>query len=185
MIDNDDEVELELDADPTEEEELLFSAYPGPRVFTLANEALTTFTGFLLQETDDSFLVGIAAKVIEMDGGKFEVLPFGEAPYFRLLKSATMSVMYLFGDLEKPYLEYLNTKGRQIYPELNEYMEDIDPTVYAPEPVVVNLEGDAIGLGSEESKDSKVIGMSDEELKNYLTKKFENGELVGVNRKKQ
>lgn len=161
-----DEFEDE-DFDPdniTEEDALLFGLGVSARLFTLNNEANTTLLGILLEETDDSFLVGIPSRLVK-SGEEHFIQPFAPVPYFRLLKNSVMSVMYPFGIFTEKFNEYVKTEGVELYPPLADIMtldaeeEQVEET---PEP-------------PQEQNEVQVFGMSDDELKEYLAKRLKEG----------
>jgi hypothetical protein len=186
----DDEIDEEF---LTPENILLYSTIPGPRIFTLtgSHEAIL---GLLLEESDDSFLVGMPARMIlplddkgqaNPDGVK-TIIPYVPLPYFRLMKTAIMNVMYMFGEFEDLYMLYVEAKGNELYPELGEYY-DPDQTVEIPDVDKTEIKPaeETVGLTQEAEDGNQVQGMSDEQLKEYLTDKYKNGELPGGSRKKQ
>lgn len=66
----------------------------GPRVFVLESAMLQTLMGILISESDDSFLVALPARLVEVDEQKVAV-PFIDAPYVRLQKSSVVMTCYL------------------------------------------------------------------------------------------
>jgi hypothetical protein len=185
----DDEVQEHVavnldDDDVSDEDVLLFSTFTGNRIFVLNNAHMTNIVGLLLEESDDSFLVGLPAKMIENDAG-YQVQPFAPVPYMRLLKSATMTVMYTFGAIEAMYSDYLRTKGREMYPEVAEYIDGGEAEVQSVQSEAIAPDNVEVSLTVEETAENKVQGMTDEELREYLTNKYKNGELASGSRKKQ
>ena len=59
--------ELESLEPLTEEEDLLYSEVIGPRLFMLNNAAASTLLGIIMEETEDSFLVGFPSKMLKVD----------------------------------------------------------------------------------------------------------------------
>lgn len=154
----------------TEEDDLLFSESPGMRVFILSDAGLKTVIGILLEETDDSFLVAMPARLIDVDGNK-EMESVVDVPFFRLLKSNVSILMHGFEPFRKYYNEYLKDRAKDVYPPALDFVEDELP--------LSETRPDLEGPSSEESGNSgsstsgKVVklGMSDEELAEYLSKK--------------
>lgn len=165
----------------TEEASLLYGIDPGPRILVLNNPSTTTLLGVVLEETEDSFLVAIPSRLTEGPKGREDehiISPFVPLPYIRLMKSAVMSVMYPYGEFADKYLEYLAEKGESIYPELSEVMDDIRSQL--SEEDEEDDDGDEIlgmSLNTNSGVEEKAQGMSDKELKEYLTKKYKNGEV--------
>ena len=170
-IDND--FEIEEDNFIPEEDVLLFSATPGPRIFTLNNANSTTMLGVLLEETDDSFLVALPSRLIDIEG-KLKVESFMAVPYIRLLKSAVLSVLFPFGSFKAMFIPYIINKGMEIYPELEDLIEDLKEELESP-------------TQAQHKEQSEVVysGMSNEELEQYLTEKFSRGEITSGNGTKQ
>lgn len=181
------ELDLEEEEDLSPEGILLFSTQPGPRLFTLNDGHMTVIAGIMLEETDDSFLVGLPARIVQTDANRYDVIPHSTSPYSRLLKSATMVVEYITGVFEVCYMDYVREKGPEIFPQFSSYLEtdaeDLEVND-APADIAITSDED-IGIGKEAVGGNQVIGMSDEDLRIYLADKFNNGELLGVSRKKQ
>lgn len=172
-----------IEEEPTEEDILLYSSYPGPRIFVQNTDPSINIFGLLLEENDDSFLVGLPARIKETTEG-LVVEPFVPVPYFRLMKSGILHVMYTFGVFDEKYMEYLMTKGREIYPEISEYIEEGDNQTEPAEAAVVKPEDTDVSLSKDYVAGGQLSGMTDDELKKYLTEKYNNGELTGGSRKK-
>lgn len=161
---NDDTV-LEFEV---EEDSLLFSVVPGPRIFTLNNSSSTTLLGVVLEENDDSFLVGIPSRLLDSDNG-MRIEPFVAVPYLRLMKSSVLSVLFLFGVFREKYLPYLIERGVELYPGIADIVDDIvrNEEIQFPEPI-----------SSEQEETKEKMGMTDEELKEYLEEKLNKGGIV-------
>lgn len=177
-------VELD-DENVTEEDILMFSTYPGPRVIVLNDAKKTNILGLVLDETDDSFLVGLPAKAVKDKDDGYKITPLFPVPYIRMMKSSILTTMYTFDVIDVMYKEYLDTKGREIYPEVAEYIdgEDVEPEPVAQ--IAAAIDDLDISLTKDETEGNKVLGMTDDELKKYLTDKYNNGELSSGSRKKQ
>jgi hypothetical protein len=179
------DVEIEMDEnDVSEEDILLYSSFPGPRLIVLNNAAMTNVLGLLLEESDDSFLVGIPGIAKQQEDGSMDIQPFVPVPYIRLLKSAIISVMYTFGVLEDAYMQYLDTKGRELYPEVAEYIEEDEAESESGAPEITSYVESNVSLTKDAQEGQQVIGMTDKELQKYLTDKYNNGELSSGSRKK-
>lgn len=150
----------------SEEDSLLFSVLPGPRIFTLNNVNSTTMLGVLLEETEDSFLVGLPSRLIDSEAG-LKIDPFMSVPYMRLIKNSVLSVLYPFGVFKEKYIPYLIEQGPTIYPEIADILKDISVSEIPDTPKV-----------SENLEKSEISGMDQEELKEYLTEKYNNGEIT-------
>lgn len=185
MSDENQDYVVEDDIEMTDENTLLYTLMAGPRVFVLNNNAMTNVLGLVLDETDDSFLVGIPGIIKDSMGG-YHVEAFAPTPYMRLIKSSVISVMYLMPPVHQMYMDYVEKKGREIYPEIDEYLdsEEAEETAaVASEPITPDTT--EVSLTAEETTENKVQGMSDDELKKYLQEKFATGNLTGGSKKKQ
>lgn len=107
----------------TEEDELLFTPNPGPRLFVLNGMESKTFVGILIDETDDSMLVGLPTRMIEVDD-KYTLAPLIDVPYTRILKSSVFCVTFLFEPFATAYKKYVETVGAVIWPGAKDYLED-------------------------------------------------------------
>lgn len=127
---------LEIDDSLTEEENnLLFSDELGLRIFILNNSTNTQVLGVLMEESDDSFLVGLPSKLVEN-----EILPLVPIKYGRILKSSIMMVVYPYGILYEKYIAYLKTKGASVFPELIDAInfEEMTDCIVEEKPVQPN-----------------------------------------------
>ena len=189
MFDNEDDelgVGVELEEDLTPEDVLLYSTFAGPRLFVLNNANMTNVLGVLMDESDDSFLVGLPIRLMNdgNDPTKIKAEPFAPVPYIRVLKSAIITVSYLYGIFESEYTKYILEKGAALYPEITDYLEEGEESEEVSVPNVPTQSVD-VSLTNDTETPEEVQGMSNEELKKYLTDKYNNGELTGVTRKKQ
>lgn len=190
MIDNDEEhINVDLDeANVSEEDVLMFSTYSGPRVFILNDERKTNILGLVLDESDDSFLVGMPGKALQDAEGNYKIEPFVPVPYLRFLKSGILSLMYVPEPVSTIYQTYLEEKGPEIYPDIADHIEDVeadDLEEQTPGQAIVAPNEVNVSLTPDEQGGNKVLGMTDEELRKYLTDKYNNGELIGGSNKKQ
>ena len=195
--DDDEITNLEVDLEGGEEEVLseedilLYSTYSGLRIFVLNNAAMTNILGVLLDETEDSFLVGLPAVVVEGRPVESAIEPFLPVPYTRLMKSAILTLMYTFGVYQERYLEYINAKGKELYPEIDDYIEEGQgqgqylEAVLVEQPEVAGPENLEVSLNKDSEVPEKAVGMSDEELREYLLDKFNVAGLTSGSRKKQ
>ena len=114
-----EQLEAGIDDMISEEEDLLLSLVPGPRIFTLNNTDQNTLLGVLLEETDDSFLVGLPSKMIALEGSDETVIvPYVPNKIFRLMKSAVVALMYLVEPFDEKYKEYLLQEGAELFPDV-------------------------------------------------------------------
>lgn len=185
MIEDEINDQIVEEEDITEEDILLHSTFTGPRIFVLNNESYTNVLGVLLDENEDSFLVGLPATLMT-DDATTKVMPFLPIPYFRLMKSSVFCIMYMYGKYTEYYHKYVDEKGKELYPEISEYMDPIEETG-----IDDFLEGADVITGSVDS-DSKEVevqgeiqGMSNDELKKYLIEKYGEGSLGLGAKKKQ
>jgi hypothetical protein len=114
--------DIDVFDDYSEEDELLYSLSMGPRIFNLNNSNGTTMLGVLMEETDDSFLVGLPSRLIQNDG-VYKVEPYLPVKFARFFKNSIVSTMFLFDKFYDTYIEYLQTRGKEIFPELVESLE--------------------------------------------------------------
>lgn len=89
-----------------QEDDLLFSLEVGPRIFLLNNTSETSLLGVLTEETEDSFLVSLPARLVRTDSD-VEIVPYGNSEYFRLMKTGVTLLMFLCEPYTKHYLEYI------------------------------------------------------------------------------
>ncbi len=156
--------DLEYEYEDTEEMDLLYSQSIAARIFVLNSPPTATILGINLEENEDSFLVAIPAKLVEIQGVT-KVASFLEVPYFRLMKSSVVSVIPLYGIFEEKYIEYLKEHGSDVYPELEDFIMELHLTY--PE---------------EESEDTaEYSGMCHEELESYLNEKLTTGNITNGN----
>ena len=101
------------------EEDIMVTMEPGPRIFMLRNEVGTTLLGFVLSETDDSFLVALPSRLIDKEGEKV-IEAFINVPFLRLLKSAVSMVIPPFADFKECFDKYLAESGALRYPDMAE-----------------------------------------------------------------
>lgn len=163
--DEDDDIEQIDSSLVTEEDTLLFSTFPGPRIFILNNATQTNMLGVLIEETDDSFLVGLPSRLLEAEKG-VQVEPFVQVPYLRLMKTSVSTILYLFGIFKDKYLSYLIEHGATLYPDIQDIIEDIKEQHATPVESV------------ETSRKEDKTGMDDEALKEYLSEKLQRGEII-------
>lgn len=111
------------DIEISEYEELLYTPFSDFRIFHFLQSP--PILGILLQETDDSFLVGLATKLVKQPDSDTlkmeEVLPF---PYLRLFKSNVFYVTPQFNVFEYAYLKYLKEVGLVEHPEMIDFLPD-------------------------------------------------------------
>lgn len=153
MNNNDfEDPEEDLSSISAEEEDLLYSLSPGPRIFNLNNTNGTTLLGILVEETEDSFLIGLPSRLLDIDG-EMKIEPYMPISYARFMKSNVLSVTFLFGVFLEKYVEYLKTTGAEIAPDLvdridfiedkeeDDILEEIDESVEARVKEIQSLGG--------------------------------------------
>lgn len=186
-----DETNLLGEDDLTPEYSLMYGIDQGPRLFVFNNADSTTLLGVMLEETDDSFLVAIPSKLVQVaqpansTGTETKIVPFIPVPYIRIFKSALLTTMYLYGEYAEKYLEYLKDKGEDIYPELLDVMDSIREQLGEEEGSEdIDEEILELSLNTDSGVEQKAEGMSDEELKDYLKNKYNKGKTDNGNAKK-
>jgi hypothetical protein len=103
--------------DFTDSEDLLNSITYGIRKFYLAGSWNDIIIGVMLEESVDSFLVALPAKITIND--RMSVLEeVMETAYVRFLKSDFRAVTFASGMHRKMYIEYLMLKSPSVFPEL-------------------------------------------------------------------
>lgn len=191
MNENEKDVRDE-DLEPTEEDNLLVTTFPGPRIFTLNNALDTTLLGVLMDESDDSFLVALPSRMVKEDGtNEPYIKPYVQAPYFRLMKNAVSAVMFMFEPFKSVYMDYLASEGAVRYPQVEEFLGEPDPTAMQMLDVEIIEETDEdireaageaarkLSVNTDSGVEHKALGMTDEELEEYLINKYKNGDLYG------
>lgn len=118
------------------EEELLFTPYPGIRIFSLNNNQQTTLLGILVEETDDSFLVGLPSRMVKDEKTEdLSVVPYLPATFYRLLKTSVEGVLFMEDPFLSEYHKYVVGMNRpefeEILPILFENFEEEPRTVEA------------------------------------------------------
>lgn len=127
MVDTADE----LFDDSYMEYELLNSLMPSPRLFLLnpmSGIGKSHMLGFLLEETEDSFLIALPGFLMESsDTGKREFSLYSDSRFLRVLKNSISLCMYPYGDFAKYYDEFLLKNTTKLYPTIGllvkEYLE--------------------------------------------------------------
>lgn len=185
-----DETNLLEEDDLTPEYSLMYGIDQGPRIFVFNNADSTTLLGVMLEETDDSFLVAIPSKLVQVppitssSTTETKIVPFIPVPYLRIFKSAILTTMYLYGEYAEKYLEYLKDKGEDIYPKLLEVMDSIREELGEEGSEDIDEEILELSLNTDSGVEQKAEGMSDEELKDYLKNKYNKGKTENGNAKK-
>jgi hypothetical protein len=167
------ELLVEEEEIPDEEDCLLFSANPGPRIFVTCNMNVDSIIGLVLDESDDSFLVALPARMAELDQKDSEekitiMLPFIKAPYIRLLKANVGIVSYLFEPFSEPYREYVKEFGIKVFPDAQDFLDNWKDGY--DEYMTEEEEQQAEQQAAEETGVVR-LGMSDEELAKYFASK--------------
>ena len=101
---NEENIEYETD----EVENLLFSIRPEHRVFVLANKNETTLLGMLDSETEDSFLVLFPSRMVQREDNNYEIVPYMEVPFLRLMKSQVIIVAPIMEPFSSEFACYLD-----------------------------------------------------------------------------
>lgn len=116
------------DEDYSGAEDLLQSLAYGIRMFRSGRYGQDTIIGVILEETDDSFLVGMGAGIFQ-DKNRMIVEELSKgAQYIRLLKSSITLVTFPEKVFELAYLDYLHAESHKIFPELLSMIGEEDET---------------------------------------------------------
>lgn len=102
-----------------EEDNILYTTYEGPRAVVLNNSSFTLILCTIMQESDDSFLVRMPAKMITEDNS-IKATSFVLNPSVRLLKSSILMVTDVREPFLTPYMDYLKTEGIKYFPDLEQ-----------------------------------------------------------------
>jgi hypothetical protein len=86
------------------------------RIITLVSGS--SVMGVILQELEDSFLVGLPSKIYEI-GDKRSVEPFLPVPYMRFFKSTILHIIPCYGEFEVYYIRYLMKEGNTLLADRN------------------------------------------------------------------
>ena len=123
-------------------DDLLYSTTYGVRKFHLAGAWGDVLLGVMLEETVDSFLIAIPARLYQEADSYFikTIEDISEEPFVRFMKSEFRAISFAEGIHEKMYLEYLRTKAGTIFPDLLEMIGE-DAHGDENEPMVVNAPG--------------------------------------------
>lgn len=104
--------------DFTDSEDLLGSLAYGIRKFYLSGSWEEILLGVLLEETADSFLIALPARVSNKDNVYILEEVVANVPYARFLKSEFRAVSFAQEIHEQVYVQYLRAKSPSIFPEL-------------------------------------------------------------------
>lgn len=77
----------------------------------------TSLLGIIMQETEDSFLVGLPCKLMEYENKK-AVQPYIPIPFIRVFKTTIIVALPCFGEFEIFYIKWLLDHGKYLYPDL-------------------------------------------------------------------
>ena len=126
----------------TDSEDLLNSLTYGIRKFYFSGTWDDIILGVILEETIDSFLIGMPAK-LSTKGNTHTLEEMTEVPYMRFLKSEFRAVSFIAGIQEKMYREYLEIKSPELFPDLLEMIGEVE----------IDEEGDAVRVSDEPTYD--------------------------------
>jgi hypothetical protein len=102
----------------TSELELMGEDLNRPRIVILNTIAGSSLMCMILEESEDSFLVALPAKLLRNeDKQTMEIDPYLPVPYARFIKSGILFVTPVFGTFEFLYLKYLLAQGIDEYPD--------------------------------------------------------------------
>jgi hypothetical protein len=116
--------------DFTEAEDLLSSLAYGMRKFNFAGTWTEFMLGVMLEETADSFLVAMPARITVQNGVSL-MDAVADGPFIRCLKTDFRAVTFVGGLHKKMYIEYLMAKTPSVFPEL---LDMIGITVVCQQP---------------------------------------------------
>lgn len=101
----------------TSEPELMGEDLYRPRIVILNTIAGSSLMCMVLEESDDSFLIALPAKLLRNeDKQTMEIDPYLPVPYARFMKSGILFITPIFGTFEYLYLKYLLAHGIEEYP---------------------------------------------------------------------
>ena len=119
MNNSNNDKENEIDEEFTDSDDLLQSLTNGPRQFYCSEDEKNSVVGVMLEETNDSFLVAMPAKIISEEGHMvLTVEDSGKRPYIRLMKSAVRIVAFTAEPQNKIYVDYLIKYSPSVFPGL-------------------------------------------------------------------
>lgn len=152
-LDLDQESDLGENFLSEDEEDLLFSTSDEPRIFELNSQSKSTIIGVVLEETEDSFLVGIPSRLVQdSETGDYSLIPYLPVPHIRLLKSGISMIIPMFDPYRSAFMKYY-----QKFPVENKPKR------------------------SNSDVDSELNTMHNSQLEEYLTTKASIGELLDGN----
>jgi hypothetical protein len=109
------------DDEYVESEDLLYSYTYGVRLLHTGGKKDEIIIGIMLEETDDSFLIGMAASISRSEKDRdliiLEQVANGIA-YLRFMKTSFRAVSFPSPDYEEAYLHFLKSESPKIFPEL-------------------------------------------------------------------
>ena len=108
-----------IDDDFSDSDDLLHSLTYCIRKITLSGSWDDAIIGVVLEEKEDSFLVAMPAKLLNIDANTFlKPIDTGIDPFIRLMKSGVRAVASSSELPEKLYVEFLTNRAPQAFPEL-------------------------------------------------------------------
>jgi hypothetical protein len=117
----------EVDDDFTDSDDLLHSRTYGPRQYYDSVDEENSVVGVMLEETNDSFLVAMPARIKSKDGHMvLTVEDSGNRPYIRLMKSAVRIVAFPAEPQRKIYVDYLIKYSPGVFPDLLEIIGETE-----------------------------------------------------------
>lgn len=177
-----------LEEDFTDSEDLLNSITYGIRKFYFSGTWQDIIIGVILEETIDSFLIGMPAK-LSIEGNTHILEEITEVAYMRFLKSEFRAVSFAADIQEKMYREYLEIKAPTLFPDILEMIGE-----YSVSEVERDTEEELPGeqtyneIGEEIPKKEEVIktpegiivrgNITDIELKNTVEEALKEGRFL-------
>ena len=117
----------EVDDDFTRSDDLLHSLTYGPRQYYDSVDEENSVVGVMLEETNDSFLVAMPARIKSKDGHMvLTVEDSGNRQYIRLMKSAVRIVAFPAEPQRKIYVDYLIKYSPGVFPDLLEMIGETE-----------------------------------------------------------
>lgn len=117
----------EVDDDFTHSDDLLHSLTYGPRQYYDSVDEENSVVGVMLEETNDSFLVAMPARIKSKDGHMvLTVEDSGNRQYIRLMKSAVRIVAFPAEPQRKIYVDYLIKYSPVVFPDLLEMIGETE-----------------------------------------------------------
>lgn len=114
------------DDDFTKSEDLMESLTYGIRKLYFSGSWIEAAIGVMLDESPDSFLVGLPA-IVSIEDTKSILSAMNDMPYMRFMKADIRAVSFVEGIHRDMYLEYLAINSPKVFPEIMEIIGE-EPT---------------------------------------------------------